>query len=672
MSRRDCDAEDDFADVFNAHLTLADLAAFPIHVAWKMEKRGGRLTKVPYAATGRGLAKADDPNTWGTRAQAERRARMLLRDGEAGGIGVQLGKMPNGMNLGGLDLDSCRNPATGVFDSWAVGLTDRFNTYAEISPSGTGVKMLFFYKDGQLDRLRKAMGTTHTRSFKRGTGQHPPAIEFSISGKYFTVTEDVVPGYPLALATAAMDELLQLVERDGPAFARKAIHPQRTRDDSRSGRGFRLAIAIKSRGGSRADYVEAIAEDAELSDWADDERQVDRAWDRAPAFGLSAKGKPLANLANALSMMRTMPELIGLLRFDEMARTSMLMRPVPVFGDDVGSNFHEPRAFTDPDTIRLQEFLQQAGLAALSKDTTSNAADVIALENSFHPVRRWLRGLEWDELPRLETWLSRYMGAEDSPYTRTIGRMFLIGMVARVKIPGCKMDHILIVEGAQGAAKSTALSILGGQWFSDSMPDLRFGKDVSQHLRGKWLIEIPELEGMRKAEVTQLKAFLSRRVEQYRPSYGRREVMEERQCVFAGTTNDTEYLRDVTGNRRYWPVKVGSKIDIPALTRDRDQLFAEAWDALGWGEHWWPDRDFEQKYMRAEQERRREPDPWFEAIATAVEYEDCITVAQVAEEIGIPLSSLDRQKQMRIASCLRELGFSRRHRRTGWQWERTA
>lgn len=513
------------------------------------------------------------------------------------------------------------------------------------------------------------MGTTHTRSFKRGTGHHPPAIELSVSGKYFTITEDKLPGVPCELADVPFHDLLALIERDGPAFA--ADRPGvGKRDDSRSGRAFRLAIEIKRRGGSKDDFIDALAEDVELSDWAEDDRQVDRAWENAPALTANAKGKAQGNLANALAMLRASAALTELLGFDEMARMPVLLRQVPTFGEAAGNNFGEPRVLSDADVISLQEHLQLAGLATLSKDTTHNAADVIARENSFHPVCDWLRGLEWDGVPRLDNWLCRYMGAEDSPYTRQVGRMFLIGMVARVKMPGCKMDYILILEGAQGAAKSTALAILGGRWFSDSMPDLRFGKDVSQHIRGKWLIEIPELEGMRKAEVTQLKAFLSRRKEQYRPSYGRREVFEDRQCVFAGSTNETEYLRDGTGNRRFWPVKVAASIDIEALIRDRDQLFAEAWDALGWGEHWWPDRNFEREYMREEQEKRRELDPWLDAVREAVHLEDCVTVQLVAEAIDIPLTALDRQKQMRIAACLKELGFERRHRRKGWQWER--
>jgi hypothetical protein len=265
-------------------------ADLPRWVAWRNERRGDRTTKVPHSPHG-GPAKADDPATWGTRAEAEARARRLV-NGEGGGIGIELGDLGGGTALGGIDLDTCRRD-DGSFEPWAREIIDRFASYTETSPSGTGAKIFFCYQTDALPTIREAMGgPQHGREFKRGNGKdHPPAIELHLSNRYFTITERYLDGAPDTIATVPADLLLWVLREAGPAFAdidpnTGASANSASADNSRSGIAFRNGTALIRSGATYEGMVEALSADPETAEWvrtkgkANGERELRRIWQK--------------------------------------------------------------------------------------------------------------------------------------------------------------------------------------------------------------------------------------------------------------------------------------------------------------------------------------------------------------------------------------------------------
>jgi predicted P-loop ATPase len=377
------------------------------------------------------------------------------------------------------------------------------------------------------------------------------------------------------------------------------------------------------------------------------------------------KGEQLKTiiLEEALAL-RTIPQLAKAFAYDEMLCASVLINALPLAKEArPASRDPLPRPVIDEDVTQLQEWLQLNGLPKIGRDVVHQAVDLRARETPFHRLREWLDALKWDGTARLDQWLSTYLGAPRSDYHAAIGRMFLIAMAARIFEPGCKADYVLILQGPQGELKSEVCRIVGGEWFSDSLLDIR-SKDASQHLRGRWLIELPELSALSRGDIEAWKAFITRTTERYRSPYGRKEATEPRQCVFAGTTNKEEYLRDETGNRRFWPALIGA-INLRALKRDRDQLFAEAVDRYRAGEQWWPDKEFERKVIVPEQEARLESDAWEPLIEEHLNglkhgrnrVRIC-DVAKYALRFENP-SKIGMAEQRRIASVMLALGWRR-------------
>ena len=286
---------------------------------------------------------------------------------------------------------------------------------------------------------------------------------------------------------------------------------------------------------------------------------------------------------------------------------------------------------------------------------------VVADRNRYHPVRDYLEALKWDGVPRLDTWLSTYAGAEKSDLNSHFGRVFLLGAVKRVLAPGCKFDYALVLEDKrQGTGKSSLVQILGGRWYADSLKLGMDAKETIERTRGVWIQEVPELGGMQNREVEAIKAQITTPSDRARMAYGRTTEVVPRQFVLFCTTNDDAYLKDRTGNRRFLPVRAG-KIDLKALARDRDQLWAEAYQRVKGGastvlpEAMW-------SAAREAQDARVEVDPIKEQLTDMLEG---VTGRILKEDLWLAIgrphaASRTQREKNQLTAAMRELGWEPR------------
>ena len=308
-----------------------------------------------------------------------------------------------------------------------------------------------------------------------------------------------------------------------------------------------------------------------MAEAAEDFAELPEETDWTKKLRLTEKGGLAQTIENVVIILTHDPQLAGSLALNEMEHNIVAVSSLP------WSKHKGPRQWSDADDAALRYYLERTyGLTG--KDRIFDAVNVVAQSNAFHPVREYLDSCTWDEVPRVETLLIDYLGAEDTEYTRAVTRKALAAAVARIYRPGCKFDYMLTIRGTQGIGKSALIAKLGGKWFSDTFTTMQ-GKDAYEQVLGVWLVEVGELAGMRKAEAETIKLYISKQVDRFRPAYGRRLQEFPRQCIFIGTTNESQFLRDATGNRRFWVVDTP---DTP--TRDLWEELTPETVALIWAE----------------------------------------------------------------------------------------
>lgn len=385
------------------------------------------------------------------------------------------------------------------------------------------------------------------------------------------------------------------------------------------------------------------------------QRQV---WDEL-GLDLNGNGAPLANLNNALKIFEQHPECKSIIEYDEFHQ----------------KYFHrDGHEWSDHDELTLTAWMQRVvGVQRMPTAMVHDAAVILAKRHTRNEPRDWMDGLDWDGEERIEHFLEDAFGADGNEYTRAASRNFWVALVARVYRPGCRMRNVLVLESPQDLGKSTALSIIGGHWYSEASESVT-NKDFFMTLQGKLLVEIAELDSFSRAEVTRIKQVISSPTDRFRPPYGRAPADFPRTCIFVGTTNEGEYLRDATGGTRFWPVKCG-ELRLDVIRDLRDQLFAEAVSRFKAGAKWW---EMPRGSTEAEQEARRQADAWEDVIGDWLQrnlYTE-VTVQQVMQHaLDLKVEKQDKATQMRVASCLRVLGWARTVRRDGTKtarlWVRT-
>ena len=286
-----------------------------------------------------------------------------------------------------------------------------------------------------------------------------------------------------------------------------------------------------------------VVEDEETPETTETDKPKD---DWKGKLKFTDKGGLAQTIENAVIILKHDPKLAGALALNEMDHNIVALKSLP------WRKVKDVSQWVDGDDAALRYYLERVyGMAG--KDRIFDAVNVVAQQNKFHPVRDYLDGCEWDGVPRVETLLIDYLGADDNAYVRAVTRKTLVAAVARIYRPGCKFDYMLTLRGKQGIGKSALIGKLGGPWFSDTFTTMQ-GKDAYEQVLGVWLMEVGELAGMRKAEAETIKLYISKQTDRFRPAYGRRTQEFPRQCIFIGTTNEQQFLRDTTGNRRFWVV----------------------------------------------------------------------------------------------------------------------
>jgi predicted P-loop ATPase len=664
-----------------------ELRDSPQWVCWRYAHRPGdpKPTKEPINTRSGQLASTKNPETWASLDAVMKR----FKAGRVDGIGYVFDD-----DHIGIDLDNAIDES-GRIKAWAAEIVNACATYTEISPSGIGLHLI-------------SKGSLPPDWSGRKRAYHDGAVEIYSRGRFFTFTGNRFQDTPAECVdqTAYIIELYKMLSggngngngksgnryhavksipvKDVDARLQVALRDMvfsRLWHGDTSGNGhddssadLALCNKLVFYFGPDPDAIDSLFRQSKLyrDKW---ERPDYRTWTINKAIGgarefytpsrhghaenqplggndtIRERGKekteedqptPSPTLKNAVRTI-TEKNLVNIW-FDDFRRR-------PMTGDPA-------RDWTDADDLELTITLQAIrGFDRIGLETVRHAASTIAFRNRKNCVREWLDSLQWDGEPRIHAFFEDHFGAAATAYTRAASKNFWIAMIARVYRPGCQVDHVVVLEGSQGTGKSSALRIIGGEWFCEQHESATNAKAFAEIIQGNLLVEISEMDSFNRTEVTRVKQTITNRDDRYREAYGHRAERHPRQCVFVGTTNRSDWHKDETGGRRFWPIACNGEIDLGAIRANREQLFAEAVHRFKAGETWW---EMPAEETRAEQDKRYDEDAWMEMIQTYVLTKEKTTVLEVMTDcLKFEPAKMPKADQMRVATCLRRLGWER-------------
>lgn len=601
-------------------------------VNYRLETVGGKITKIPYSTNG-SKASSIDYSTWSTYDECKKVSEN---------VGIMFG---NKKTLLGVDIDKVMEKNVIVHEDKKkiLEFIKVADTYCEISPSGKGFHLFFEMEEPfDLKKNRKGIYECYTTGRYFTFTGNVYGIEKPVRKVSVKVAEEMLSilGYPWGEEVKKVEKRIPLESSlDDNTLLEKmfsAINGAEVKalydgdvskyKDDQSAADMALCshlaywtkkdpaqmeriwltspLGMRMKTASRKDYRDrtisnAIANCTQIYTNPAREKTIEQLNELDLLSTIGAKGviKITQCTENVVRILHGNPEFKGTIRFDEFKNVLYI----------------KDKQMEDHDVLYIQTRIQvlYPDLVKVSKDMVYDAMMKVAHDNSFDSAKDYLRSLKWDGEKRVDNWLTMAYHTPNDIYHKTVGANWLKGLVKRIMQPGCKFDHVLVLEGEQGIKKSTSLMVLGRDWHVETTMSTD-SKDFFMMFQGKAIIEFSEGETLSRTETKRMKAIITTQSDKYRPAYGRLSVDYPRRCVFAMTTNADEYLKDETGNRRWLPVKCVGIADVEWIEQNRDQLFAEAYKrVIVDKETTW---EFPEEEMKAEQDKRRIHDPWEDII----------------------------------------------------------